>query len=124
MRNRFIHCFTGRRSSISHLVLHPELVPLEPAHLMKRQHIDALDISQANRKLGNAIHLFHVVSPAWHDDEANPDWMFSRSKSTREFMNRFVIHAGEALVQSGFYRLESKHHKIDRRKIIIGEARA
>jgi hypothetical protein len=89
-------------------VIHPELVPLEPAHLMKRQHIDALDVSQTNRKLGHAIHFFHVVRPTRHDNKANSDWMFSRcQEESRVLIKQNVAYALRGLSFSATGAIET-----------------
>jgi hypothetical protein len=47
--------FGGRRLRLLQMVFDAELLPLEPAHLVERQHLDALDIAEAGRELGDLL---------------------------------------------------------------------
>src|SRR5262245_46550665 len=93
-RDDLFHHFTGWRLSIAHLIIHPELFPLETAHLMKGQYVDTLNIAQAGGELCHAIYLFHVVCPTGHDHEANPDRMFSCREPACKFMYVRIVHSG------------------------------
>src|SRR6516225_54244 len=95
-RNSHVHCFTRGRLRVTHFVIHPQLLPLKPAHLVERQYVHTLDVPETRRESRHSIYFFHIVGPAGHDDEADPDRMSSRREATREFMSGFVVHAGKA----------------------------
>src|SRR5581483_5597552 len=72
----------------------------------------------------HAVYFVHVIGPTRHNNEPNPDWMFSSRQPTRKFMDRFGIHPGKPFMQVWFYRFQSEHDKIDRRQIMVGQARS
>ena len=54
-----------------------ELFPLESPHLMKRENVDSLDVTEARGESRDMENLFGVVRQTRHQDEAKPNRPFT-----------------------------------------------
>src|SRR6185503_17322902 len=97
--------FVGRRTrgwlGVPEFIIHPELLPFEAAHLVKRQHVHPLNVAQSRRESRDALDLGHVIRPAGHEHETNPDRLARGGESSGEFMNRPVVLARQPAMQIG-----------------------
>src|SRR4051812_45224190 len=120
-REDFFDFFTGRWLGIAQFVIHAELLPLVTAELMKRQHVNALDVAEAGGEIGHPPDLIHVIGEAGYDNESDSNWLFFRREAAGEFVHGLVVHTRESLVHIRINRLEAKQHEIDRSKVLIRE---
>ena len=87
--------FSCDGGGIPHLVLHPQLFPLETAELMEWQHIHPFDIAQARGEICHLADFVEVVGPARHDDETHPDASSPRGETASKRVDGLRILAGE-----------------------------
>ena len=72
-------------STLVKRVLQAEPLPLEPAHLVERQHLDALDVAEPGREAARSSPMSsQVVGQARHQHEAHPDRPLPRGQPPRE----------------------------------------
>ena len=62
----------------------PEPLPLEAAHLVERQHLDALDVAEPGGELRRLRQVVQVVGQPRHQHEADPDRLAARREPARE----------------------------------------
>ena len=87
-----------RRLDVLQRVVEAEPLPLEAAHLVERQHLDALDVAESGRELGDLRQVVSIVGQARHEHEADPDRLAARREPARERQRRLDVHAGERRV--------------------------
>jgi DNA-binding NarL/FixJ family response regulator len=62
----------GWRIGVFQLIGNPEVLPLEPAELMERQHVDSLDVAQARGKRRDSADGVGIVGELGHEHEPHP----------------------------------------------------
>src|ERR1051325_7848349 len=73
-------------------VLETELVPFVPAHLMKRQDIDALDDLQIRGEAGDVGDLARIIGPAWDENISKPDGLPPDREAARKVQHGLDLH--------------------------------
>src|SRR5258705_1489628 len=74
----------GRKLGLFELVIDPEFLPFKAAHLMKGQHLDALDITQVGKELRDVGEASTVIGQARHKDEADPNGSLACGQTPRK----------------------------------------
>ena len=64
----------GRRlRGRTQLEVDPKLLILVFTQLMKRQHLNPLDVGQCGNKAGESVHIRFIIGQSGHEHEPNPD---------------------------------------------------
>src|SRR5215468_2266427 len=70
----------GQRGDLIENIVELQLFPFESSHLMEGEYIDSLNVSQACSEPCHAFDVVRVVSVAWNQHKANPDWLLASCK--------------------------------------------
>src|SRR6476620_12383514 len=86
-----IHQLPAGRRSIDKLVVEPQRLPLESAHLMERLYLDPLDVLHRRDEPRDTVYIGGIVGLAGNEREADPHRLRQRSQPLGEAHRRREI---------------------------------
>ena len=89
------------------------MLPLEPSHLVERQHVDTLHGAERRGECRGLRDVLEIVGQRGHQHVTHPDRPPPCGQPARERQRRRVVNAGQLLVTFRIPRLEIEQHQID-----------
>ena len=90
--------FRRRRPYIIERVIDPKLLPFVASHLVKRQHVNSLNIPELSRECGELLDIVFVVRQPRHQHVAQPDRFPTLRQPARKIQCWTIIFSRQVLM--------------------------